>query len=484
MDGLPIAFQLKSRSVLVVGGGELALRKIRLLGKTSARIIVIAPSPEHQLARYVGEHSAQPDGENSILLHKRPFKKSDLRGQALVISATGDTALDTVVSDAARARNLPVNVPDQPELCTFHMPSIIDRDPIVVAVSSGGAAPLLVRRVRENIEEILPKRLGKLAEFAARFRDAAKAIVPAGLPRLRFWENALSGPIAEAVLAGREAPAREAMLRLLNGPTPQQNCAPDRIEGGIVHIVGAGPGDPDLLTLKALRLLQRADIVVYDRLIGAEILDFARRDAERVFAGKEKGLHHKTQAEINVLLVEEAGKGKRVVRLKGGDPFVFGRGGEELDYLRQRGIPVEIVPGITAATGCAASAGIPLTHRDFSSAVTFITGHGANDPKGASDIDWAGLAASEHTLVIYMGLSRASDITAQLLANGMPPRTPIAIIENGTLDNERTFIDALDQLPFLAARHHITGPSLIVIGDVVATADAKSLAAFNQALAV
>jgi uroporphyrin-III C-methyltransferase/precorrin-2 dehydrogenase/sirohydrochlorin ferrochelatase len=484
MDGLPIAFQLKGRSVLVVGGGELALRKIRLLSKTSAKIIVVTPSPEHHLAQYLVERSAQCADENLISLHQRSFKKSDLRSQALVISATGVTALDTAVSDAARALNIPVNVPDRPELCTFHMPSIIDRDPIVVAVSSGGSAPLLARRVRENIEALLPKRLGKLAEFAARFRDAAKATVPAGLPRLRFWEKALSGPIADAVLAGREAPAREAMLRLLNDPTRPQSSASNQIEGGIVHIVGAGPGDPDLLTLKALRLLQQADTVVYDRLIGAEILDLARRDAELIFAGKEKGRHHKTQAEINALLAEEAGKGKRVVRLKGGDPFVFGRGGEELDYLRQRGIPVETVPGITAATGCTASAGIPLTHRDFSSAVTFIAGHGANDPRGAPDIDWAGLTASKHTLVIYMGLSRAPDITTQLLASGMAPWTPIAIIENGTLDNERTFTDTLDQLPFLAARHHITGPSLMVIGDVVTMADAKSLTDFSQALAV
>jgi len=466
MDGLPIAFQLKGRDVLVVGGGAIALRKLRLLTKTSAEITVTAPALDRDLISYATE--------NGITLIERRFSATDLSDKALVISATGDDSVDASVSEAARAQNIPVNVPDRPDLCTFHIPSIVDRDPIVISVSTGGGAPVLARDIREKIEKILPKNLGRLATFAAGFRGAVKAMIPSAQDRLRLWEAVLTGPIAGKVLAGDDASAREDMVKLVNQPSR-------KADSSIVHIVGAGPGDPDLLTLKAFRLLQAADVIVYDRLVGANILDLARRDAELIFVGKTKGNHHKTQDEINQILTTEAQMGKRVVRLKGGDPFVFGRGGEEMSHLHRAGIEVEIVPGITAATGCAASAGIPLTHRGVASAVTFVTGHRA---EGEPDIDWSSLASSTNTLVIYMGLSCASEITEKLTAHGMRPDMPVAIVENGTRDDERTIAGILKDLPQLILSHDVTGPSLLVIGEVVGTASYEALSEFPRAVAV
>jgi len=466
MDGLPIAFQLKGRDVLVVGGGAIALRKLRLLTKTSAEITVTAPALDRDLISYATE--------NGITLIERRFSATDLSDKALVISATGDDSVDASVSEAARAQNIPVNVPDRPDLCTFHIPSIVDRDPIVISVSTGGGAPVLARDIREKIEKILPKNLGRLATFAAGFRGAVKAMIPSAQDRLRLWEAVLTGPIAGKVLAGDDASAREDMVKLVNQPSR-------KADSSIVHIVGAGPGDPDLLTLKAFRLLQAADVIVYDRLVGANILDLARRDAELIFVGKTKGNHHKTQDEINQILTTEAQMGKRVVRLKGGDPFVFGRGGEEMSHLHRAGIEVEIVPGITAATGCAASAGIPLTHRGVASAVTFVTGHRA---EGEPDIDWSSLASSTNTLVIYMGLSCASEITEKLTVHGMRPDMPVAIVENGTRDDERTIAGILKDLPQLILSHDVTGPSLLVIGEVVGTASYEALSEFPRAVAV
>ncbi len=339
-------------------------------------------------------------------------------------------------------------------------PGIIDRDPVLVAIGSSGAAPALVRRLREQIEALLPSRLGRLARFARRFRTAVAGTHPDSGRRRWFWETFFDGPVARLVLDGREHQATNAMLRLVNGGTAPSS-------EGSVALVGVGPGDPDLLTLRALRAMQDADVVVYDRLIGDQILDYVRRDAERIYVGKARGNHAMSQEEINTTLVAQAASGRRVVRLKGGDPFVFGRGGEEMTHLQTAGVAVEIIPGITAATGCAAAAGLPLTHRDYASGVTFVTGHMRD---GTAEPDWAGLAATRHTLVIYMGVATAGIIGERLVAHGMRPTTPVAVIENGTRPEQIVAHGTLANLGATVAGHGIVGPALIVIGDVVALA--------------
>jgi uroporphyrin-III C-methyltransferase/precorrin-2 dehydrogenase/sirohydrochlorin ferrochelatase len=337
---------------------------------------------------------------------------------------------------------------------------------VVIGIATGGAAPVLASRVREAIERLLPARLGRLAEFAASFRTAVKATVPSAASRLRFWDRFFDGPVADQVLAGNERGARERMLTLVNGREANE---PPR---GGVAIVGAGPGDPDLLTLRALRLLQRADVVIYDKLVGPGVLDLARRDAERIYVGKSTGHHSASQDEINALAAAKALAGRRVVRLKGGDPFIFGRGGEELTYLRQHGVAVEVVPGITAALGCAAAVGIPLTHRDHAQAVTLATGQGKD---GEPELDWATLARLGQTLVIYMGVGAAGRIAARLVDNGLDPGTPVAVIESGTLPGQKAAYGRLSGLGWLVRQSSIAGPALIVIGRVAALADGAAL---------
>ena len=466
MQYFPAFLDLNGRSCLVVGGGETAARKVRLLRKAGAEVVVVAPRVVDEIADLAA------DGALSVV--SRGFVAGDVRGRTAVVAATGVDQVDGRVAEAARAAGLPVNVVDRPDLSSFIVPAIVDRDPVVIGISSGGTAPVLARRLRAAIETLLPGRLGSLARFAEGFRAAVKATMPDAGARRRFWESFFDGPVAAEVLAGRETAARERMLGLVNraaAPAPQ----------GIVHIVGAGPGDPDLLTLRALRLMQEADVVVYDRLVGDEILDACRRDAERIYVGKAKGRHAASQDEINDILVEQARAGRRVLRLKGGDPFVFGRGGEEQDVLRRHGIPVEAVPGITAATGCAAATGIPLTHRDHASAVTFVTGHGKD---GAPDLDWAALARLRQTLVIYMGVSRAGWIAARLIAHGMTPSTPAAVIENGTRANQKTVVGTLGDLSTLVRDHGIAGPAVIVVGEVARHATVETLTEHTHALAV
>ena len=382
-----------------------------------------------------------------------------MRGQALVIAATGLDAVDSRVSEAARDAGIPVNAVDRRDLSDFSVPAIVDRDPIVVAVSSGGAAPVLARRLRERIEALLPSRLGDLARFAERFRTSVAAMVPAP-SRRRFWELFFEGPVATRLLAGEGHGAREAMLGLVNAPT--------RREPGSVAIVGAGPGDPDLLTLRALRLLQDADVIVHDRLVGAGVLDLARRDAQRICVGKARGNHSLGQDGINALLAERALAGQRVVRLKGGDPLIFGRGGEEVEHLRRLGIAVQVVPGITAATGCAAAAGLPLTHRDLAQSVTFVTAH-ARD--GEPRLDWRALAAPHQTLVVYMGVAVADRLAARLIEHGLAPATPVAIIENGTLPSQRVITGKLHDLGALVHGRGVEGPAALVIGEVARLVD-------------
>ncbi|MHA1566605.1 MAG: siroheme synthase CysG [Alphaproteobacteria bacterium] len=468
MDHLPIFLTLRDRPVLMVGGGEAAARKVRLLRKAGARIDLVAPRANAELTDLAGQ--------GGVAWHIRSFVPADLDHRVAVFSATGIASLDEAVADGARARGLPVNVVDSPALSDFIMPAIIDRNPVIVAISSGGAAPILAARVRAQIERLLPARLGALAQFSGRFRSAVKARLPHGLSRLRFWEGVFEGAIADDVLAGQPARAHGAMLRALNQGVPSQVNATD----GIVYLVGAGPGDPDLLTLRALHLLQSADVIVHDRLIGPQILDYARRDAARVYVGKAAGVPGLGQDEINATLLRHARAGKRVIRLKGGDPFVFGRGGEEMGYLRGHGIVVEIVPGITAALGCAASAGVPLTQRGVASAVTFVTGHGSD---GEPDVDWSALSAANHTLVIYMAAGRAGQLAAKLTQHGLKATTPVAIIENGTRPDQQVWTGQLAGLLHGPAPLGADGPALIVVGDVAGQAQNAAAIAVPYAIA-
>ena len=455
MNYFPAFFDLKERPALIVGGGEAAARRLRLLRKAGAKVTVVAPR--------IGEEIAAAVAEGGVAVRQRGFVSGDVNGQTAVFAATGLAEVDARVAEAAKAVGVPVNVADRAELSSFIVPAIVERDPVVIGISTGGAAPVLASRLREAIERLLPARLGRLADFADTFRTAVKATVPSATSRFRFWDRFFDGPVADQVLAGHENAARERMLTLVNGRGA--NEAP---RGGVA-IVGAGPGDPDLLTLRALRLLQRADVVVHDKLVGPGVLDLVRRDAERIDVGKRAGNHSKSQDEINALLAEQALAGRRVVRLKGGDPFIFGRGGEEVDYLRQRGVSVELVPGITAALGCAAAVGIPLTHRDHAQAVTLATGQGKD---GEPELDWATLARLDQTLAIYMGVGTAGRIASRLIGHGLDPATPVAVIENGTLPNQRAVYGRLSGLGWLVRQSGIAGPALIVIGRVAALADA------------
>jgi uroporphyrin-III C-methyltransferase/precorrin-2 dehydrogenase/sirohydrochlorin ferrochelatase len=447
MDYLPLFIDVRQRPILVVGGGENAARKIRLLLRAQAAVLVVAGDVNPEIAALAAS--------GALRIEQRPFSPSDIVGTIAVFAATGIPAIDEAVSAAARASGIPVNAVDRPDLSTFIVPAIVDRDPMVVAISSGGAAPILTRRLRAQIEALLPARLGDLAEVAQRFRKAVLNVIPTAAVRRRFWERFFASPAAEAVLAGDAGRGDREILRLLNRLVD---------ENGVVYLVGAGPGDADLLTVRALRLMEQADVVLYDELIGPEILDRVRRDAERIYVGKRKGQRSLPQDEINGLMLREARAGKRVLRLKGGDPFVFGRGGEEKEYLERHGVDVIAVPGITAALGGLAAAGIPLTHRGHAAAATFITGHTrAGDP----ETDWASLARGDRTLVVYMGLSNAAQIAERLIAAGMHADTPAAIVQNATLPGQSVTTGVVADLGRLAARHAGQGPALLVIGSVV-----------------
>ncbi len=472
MRYFPAFLDLAGQSVLLVGGGAAALRKLRLLLKAGAEVTVVAPRAGAEIEALAAS--------GAVEVVRRGFVAGDVTGCSIVQAATGLEAVDSRVAEAARLAGLPVNVVDRPDLSSFIMPAIVDRDPLVIGISSGGAAPVLARRLREKIEALLPAGLGRLARFAEAFRGAVEANLPGFAERRRFWERFFDGPLAEKILAGDERSARERMLVLVNGGAASRAAGQCHAGSGTVQIVGAGPGDPDLLTFKALRLLQRADVVVYDKLVGPEIIDYARRDAERIYVGKSKANHAKTQDQINALLLRHARAGKQVVRLKGGDPFVFGRGGEEQAYLKAHGIEVEVVPGITAATGCAAAAGIPLTYRGEAQAVTFLTGD-AHD--GEPDLDWAQLVKLRQTLAIYMGVSTAGVIARRLIEHGLDPATPVAVIENGTLPNQKVATGSLAGLEALLGVNGIVGPALIVVGDVVRLAGAGVLPQQAQALA-
>ncbi|WP_116827257.1 siroheme synthase CysG [Pseudomonas syringae] len=448
MEFLPLFHNLRGSRVLVVGGGEIALRKSRLIADAGAVLRVVAPEIEAQLSELV----VQSGGEMIL----RGYSECDLDGCVLIIAATDDEPLNAQVSRDARLRCVPVNVVDAPALCTVIFPAIVDRSPLVIAVSSGGDAPVLARLIRAKLETWIPSSYGQLAGLAARFRNQVKGLFPNVQQRRAFWEDVFQGAIADRQLAGQGAEAERMLIAKIAGEPPS--------ETGEVYLVGAGPGDPDLLTFRALRLMQQADVVLYDRLVAPTILDLCRRDAERVYVGKRRAEHAVPQEQINQQLVALAKQGKRVVRLKGGDPFIFGRGGEEIEELAAHGIPFQVVPGITAASGCAAYAGIPLTHRDHAQSVRFITGHLKN---GTTDLPWSDLVAPAQTLVFYMGLIGLPVICEQLIRHGRSADTPAALVEQGTTVNQRVFTGTLPILPQLVAEHDVHAPTLVIIGEVV-----------------
>ncbi len=456
MRYFPAFFDVKDRLVVIAGDGETAARKARLFAKAGARLRFLSDD-ESALAR---EEFAEAEFASMSTLSEA------LADAVLCVAATDDAELDARIAEAARAARVPVNVVDRPELCDFTVPSMIDRGDLVVGVSTGGAAPVFGRRLRRAIEALIPQRTGALLDLARSLRKTVAAALPDEAARRRFWERFFDGPAAAAALEGDEPAARRAALALLNA---------DEAPAGVAHIVGAGPGDPELLTLKALRLLQDADVILYDSLVAPEILDLARRDAERIAVGKRRANHTMPQSEIGDLMIRLVKDGKRVVRLKGGDPYVFGRGGEEVDQLSAAGVPYTVTPGVTAATGCAAAANTPLTHRDVSQAVTFVTGHAKDD--GEPGLDWSALAALRHTLVVYMGVARAQTIADRLIAAGRGPATPIAIIENGTRPDQRIIKGALADLGALSDAAAIKGPAALIIGEVAARADGQGLVA-------
>lgn len=448
MDYLPLFFDLRDKPVLLVGGGTIALRKARLLIKAHALVKVVAPKIGHELESIVLASGGS--------VHRESYSEGRLDQVVLVISATDHAETNQQVAADCHQRRLPVNVVDSPALCSVIMPAIVDRSPLMIGISSGGEAPVLARMVRAQIESAIPGAYSQLATFASRCRDRVKAHFADGEARRRFWERILSGPAKEMALSGNIAGAEGYLLAQL--------AQPQDAEAGEVYLVGAGPGDPDLLTFKALRLMQQAEVVLYDRLVSAPILDLVRRDAERIYVGKKRADHALEQTEINQLLLDLALQGKRVLRLKGGDPFIFGRGGEEIELLAQHKVPFQVVPGITAASGCACYAGIPLTHRDFAQSVRFVTGHLKN---GTCDLSWNELVGNDQTLVFYMGLASLPEICAELIAHGKDRATPAALIEQGTTPRQQVHIGTLDTLPKLVTEREVRAPTLLIIGGVV-----------------
>jgi len=448
MDFLPLFHNLKGRPVLVVGGGEIALRKARLLSEAGAVLRVVAPEVEAQLSELVAQGGGQ-----TIL---RGYLAGDLSGCVLAIAATDDEPLNEQVSEDAKALGMPVNVVDSPQLCTVIFPAIVDRSPLMIAVSSGGDAPVLARLMRARIETWVPAVYGELAGLAKKFRSQVKAKFADVQQRRVFWEEVFQGSVAERALAGQAQEAERLLAEKLSGAEPKTL--------GEVYLVGAGPGDPDLLTFRALRLMQQADVVLYDRLVAPAILDLCRRDADRIYVGKQRAAHAVPQDQINQLLVTLAKEGKRVLRLKGGDPFIFGRGGEEIEELAAHDVPFQVVPGITAASGCAAYAGIPLTHRDHAQSVRFVTGHLKD---GSCDLPWSELVAPSQTLVFYMGLVGLPVICQQLIAHGRAADTPAALVQQGTTINQRVFTGTLANLAERVANEQVQAPTLVIIGEVV-----------------
>lgn len=450
MEFFPVFFDIKHKPCTVIGGGDVAARKVAMLLNSGGKVTVIAPELCDTLRQLV---------ERGEITHVRArFSPEHLNEGIIVIAATDDRAANQQVSEVAKSLRLPVNVVDAPELCSFIMPSVIDRSPVIVAVSTGGSSPVLARLLRARLETLIPGAYGQLASLAEKFRGRVKAHFNEPAQRRIFWEKTFQGPIAEMVFAGREEQAAKAVEQAILDESR------DSLPQGEVYLVGGGPGNPDLLTFRALRLMQQADVIVYDNLVTPEVLAMTRRDADRIFVGKQRANHAMRQEEINLLLVKLAKEGKRVLRLKGGDPFIFGRGGEEIETLSANQIPFQVVPGITAASGVASYAGIPLTHRDYAQACIFVTGHLKD---GTMDLDWEMLARPSQTVVIYMGLLGLPVLCQQLIAHGLTPDTPAAIIQQGTTRSQRVVTGTLENLPRLAEESRLKPPTLIIVGKVV-----------------
>ena len=449
MEHLPIFINLKQKPVLVVGGGDIALRKINLLIKAQASVNCLSP--------LFCDGIASLSADKSVNLIQKSFEPDDIKNYSIIIASTDDSLVNSSISELAKKANIPVNVVDSPELSSFIMPSIVDRSPVIIAVSSAGKAPVLARIIRAKLETVIPNAYGLLAEIAGEYRQKVKNRFSNIKDRRAFWESAFSGVIAEKVFSGRINEAR--------GDIEEQLENSVEIDLGEVYLVGAGPGDPDLLTFKALRLIQQADVVLYDRLVSKGVMELVRRDSELIYVGKKGGSDESTrQEDINEQLVKLAKSGKRVCRLKGGDPFIFGRGGEEIESLSEHGIPFQVVPGITAASGCSSYAGIPLTHRDYSQSCRFVTAHLKN---GTTNLPWEEFVIDQQTIVFYMALSGANYICQKLMEHGMDKNMPIAIIEKGTMPEQKVYISSLTKLPDLLAKENIHAPTLMIVGEVV-----------------
>jgi len=450
MEYLPLFVDLKDRACLIVGGGEIAARKAGLLRKANAIVTIVAPETSASTKTMIEA--------GDVLWINALFNANQLSNQLLVIAATNDQEVNLHVYHQAKAKNILINVADSPELCDFILPSILDRSPIVVAISSGGQSPILARQLRARLETLIPPSYGRLATLVGRYRDVVKDRLSTLAMRRRFWETVLQGKVADHVLAGRDELGEQTLNTLLD------NANDAELSQGEVYLVGAGPGDPELLTFKALRLMQQADVVFYDRLVSKEVLDLVRREAELIYVGKKRAWHAVRQDAINQLLLEHAQQGKRVLRLKGGDPFIFGRGGEEIATLAAAKIPFQVVPGITAASGCASYAGIPLTHRDYSQSCIFVTGQ---LKEGELDLNWSALVQPRQTVVVYMGLAGLPTLSQQLLKHGLPADTPAALVQQGTTEHQKVWISTIADLPGVAEREQPIAPTLVIIGHVV-----------------
>ena len=448
MEIFPISLKLQQQLCLIVGGGRIAYRKAVLLAKAGAVLHVIAPEIEADLLALV----EQTQGQYFAEAFKTPLNLRDYR---LVIAATNDRAVNQQVFEVCEVEKVLVNSVDDPPHCRFMVPAIIDRSPLILSVASNGTSPVLSRQIRTQLETLIPHGMGKLAEFSGKWRAKVKEKIANPDQRRIFWEDLYASPLKEQVFNGSEDAADLLIEQAMQEwKTPQ----------GEVYLVGAGPGDPELLTLKALRLMQQADVVIYDRLVSQPIMDLCRRDAEKIYVGKARSNHAVPQEGINALLVKYASQGKRVCRLKGGDPFIFGRGGEEIQELFDAGITFQVVPGITAASGCSAYAGIPLTHRDYAQSVRFLTGH---LKEGSPDLPWNELVYENQTLVLYMGLVGLENTCQQLIAHGQRPDMPVALISKGTTPEQKVVVGTLADIASKVSEHHIQAPTLTIIGEVV-----------------
>jgi uroporphyrin-III C-methyltransferase/precorrin-2 dehydrogenase/sirohydrochlorin ferrochelatase len=446
---LPIFMNIKDQPCLVVGGGQIASRKVFMLERAGGKVTVVSPELDPELQ--------QQHQQGVIEYLAKAFEPDDIANQVVIIAATDNEAVNREIAEVAKRNGIPVNVVDAPELCSFIVPSVIDRDPVQIAISTGGASPVLARLLRARLETFIPAAYGRLAKMVESYREKVKQKFSNSNEIRSFWEQVLEGPIVDLLMAGKDKAAKEMLQEAIdNAKAPEAR--------GEVFLVGAGPGDPDLLTFRALRLMQQADVVVYDRLVSAPVLNLVRRDAEFIYAGKERNKHTLKQESINALLVRLAKEGKKVLRLKGGDPFIFGRGGEEIETLMAEGIHFQVVPGITAAAGCAAYAGIPLTHRDYVQSCTFVTGHLKD---GSIDLNWSTLAQPGQTVVFYMGLHGVAELCKQLVQHGLPVTTPAALVEKGTTQQQRVHIGDLRTLPSLVEKEKVEAPTLIIVGEVV-----------------